>query len=800
MTKIFSPQEGPQSTFATSMADIALYGGAAGGGKALDPSTKILTPRGFKPISKLKVGSTVMNPDGLPCKVIGVWDHDEKKMFKVTFQNGASILACDEHLWTAWHNCKSTARKVQARDYEARYDHYSLYPQHAQVVNTLDLAHWFEKKYSPQIPVTRPVEQFASVHEEEEGVVYAIGHYLLKPRHIIHKMFQGIQKLPMPLNMTGPDLYRKLESLGIAGKAISQRKVPNYILTAPLKVRKLFLQGILDRYGSLDSRSSLSVPVEAPGPLADSILYLARSLGCDSFITDGSDCKVRIRPGPFSEPFRFNEDKVQKYVQPVTPLSLGIANIEFSHVGPARCIAVDNPNRLYIAEDFIVTHNTFGLLLEPLKWLDIPKFHTLILRRTGTEITQPGGLWDESTNIYPEFGGESIPSKKLWIFPNGNKVQMMDIEHDSTLEKRKGAQAPLILYDELTTFTERMFFYMLSRNRSATEVPAYARAATNPMPSSDPTGGWVRNFISWWLDESGFPIIGRSGVIRWFWRFQGETHWADSREELVDRFAPTYGEDVVLPKSFTFVPAKVDDNKLIDPTYKANLMAQGRADREMLLDGCWDVKLDAGSFFNRDWVTVVNSLPEPCRFVRYWDRAASEPSEVYPDPDWTAGVLLGFGKKSKAIYVVDVVRFRKGPFEVQELIREQAASDVKTYGRVKVCIEKDPGAAGKTEARALANHLSGFDVAIRSTNNKDKLTRFKPFSAVAEMGEVKVLAGNWNEAFFKELEDFTGDGKGKDDQVDATSGAYSEFVTPSLKLGQISLPNFSSTSILKGIR
>lgn len=795
---IFEPQEGPQLQFATSMADIALYGGAAGGGKALLYGTPVLTERGFKPIEKLKPGQYVMNPDGLPSKVMAVFDHEEKDMYEITFTDDTSIIACDEHQWTSWQNYKTLKRKSLSRNCDLPEDPYALYPRHAQVVDTLQLKKWNDNGFCPQIPVTRPLYQNTTYKEKESRIIYGISNILLRSSLNPNKLYTVINTLPMGLDMSGPDFYRYLESIGIAGKELHNRRIPEDILRGSVESRKLFLQGMMDQAGIPDTGGTVIISVPMQGPLFDDICYLARSLGVEAhYISQGK--KLKLRFSPFVDPFLYNEAKISKFKRPLEPLSKGIKSVEYWGKGPARCITVDNPNSLYITKDFIVTHNTFGLLLEPLKWLDIDNFHTLIFRRAGTEITQAGGLWDESCNIYPEFGGIPTPSKKLWTFPNGNKVQMLDLEHESTLEKRKGSQSPLIMFDELTTFTERMFFYMMSRNRSATKVPAYFRATTNPMPSSDPTGGWVRGFISWWLDESGFPIPERSGVIRWFWRYQNEIHWANTREELVEKFGPKYGYDIVLPKSFTFIPAKVDDNKLIDPTYKSNLLAQGRADKEMLLDGCWDVKIDSGTYFQRDWCELVHKIEEPMELVRYWDRAATEPNEAYPDPDWTAGVLVGMGKKSKTFYVLDCVRFRKGPYEVKTKIRETAIKDQQIYGSVKIGIERDPGAAGKSEAQDLRRFLGGFNVVTRTTQNKDKLTRFKPFSSAAEAGDVKILSGKWNKDYFNELESFIGDGKTKDDQADATSGAYSEFITSAFRMGNIALPDLSTTSIIKGL-
>jgi phage terminase large subunit-like protein len=47
------------------------------------------------------------------------------------------------------------------------------------------------------------------------------------------------------------------------------------------------------------------------------------------------------------------------------------------------------------------------------------------------------------------------------------------------------------------------------------------------------------------------------------------------------------------------------------------------------------------------------------------------------------------------------------------------------------------------------------------------------------------VRGDWNEDFFAELEDFIGDRKQKDDQVDATSDAFNTLCK------QIQLPTFA---------
>lgn len=58
----------------------------------------------------------------------------------------------------------------------------------------------------------------------------------------------------------------------------------------------------------------------------------------------------------------------------------------------------------------------------------------------------------------------------------------------------------------------------------------------------------------------------------------------------------------------------------------------------------------------------------------------------------------------------------------------------------------------------------------------DKTTRASPASAQAGAGNIKVVRGPWNEAFFTELENFPSP-KTHDDQVDALSGAFNSLIT-----------------------
>ena len=123
---------------------------------------------------------------------------------------------------------------------------------------------------------------------------------------------------------------------------------------------------------------------------------------------------------------------------------------------------------------------SFGLLIDPLRDVHNPRFGAMMFRRLTTQIRQEGGLWDESEGIYPLIGGRSRRQSLIWVFPSGAKFQMAHMEHEKTRFSYMGAQIAWIGFDELTHFTEKQFWYMVSRNRSASGVPGRGGRGAGP--------------------------------------------------------------------------------------------------------------------------------------------------------------------------------------------------------------------------------------------------------------------------------------------------------------------------------
>jgi predicted phage terminase large subunit-like protein len=407
---------------------------------------------------------------------------------------------------------------------------------------------------------------------------------------------------------------------------------------------------------------------------------------------------------------------------------------------------------------------SYALLIEALRHMNNKDFGAVFFRRESVQITNEGGLWDTALSLYPELGATTRAHPSLeCIFPSGAKISFKHLNQEKDVYGYQGAQIPLIAFDELTHFTKKQFFYMLSRNRSMCGVKPYIRASTNPDPDS-----WVASFISWWINQdTGFAIPDRSGVIRWFYVVDDNIVWGDTKEELIAKYGNIMrsNDEIISPKSATFVLSTIYDNQALlskDPAYLANLMALDRVERERLLNGNWKVRAQSGEVFKKEWFEIVDEIPVAENIARAWDLAASEPNSNNPDPDYTVG-LKGIRDKDGIFYIIDRYKDRVTAAKVENAIEWHAENDGK---KCKIRLPQDPGQAGKSQASNMFVLLAGYPVEIKPVTG-NKLIRSKPASAQAENGKIKLLRGDWNEDFLRMLEAFPSGAH--DDDIDALS-------------------------------
>ena len=94
------PQPGPQEMFLSSAADIIVFGGAAGGGKALPLDTPLPTPAGWTTMGDVQPGDLLFDEAGQPCSVLAAFDIIQNpESYRLTFNDGVEMIACADHQW-----------------------------------------------------------------------------------------------------------------------------------------------------------------------------------------------------------------------------------------------------------------------------------------------------------------------------------------------------------------------------------------------------------------------------------------------------------------------------------------------------------------------------------------------------------------------------------------------------------------------------------------------------------------------------------------------------------------------------
>lgn len=454
-------------------------------------------------------------------------------------------------------------------------------------------------------------------------------------------------------------------------------------------------------------------------------------------------------------------------------------------------------------------------LLYPLKFADDPHFRGIMFRKTTGEITAQGGLWENACEIYTRIygdakelrkqgksGGIKIHVKDLRItFPAGGSIKFSYLERDADLLRHQGAAYTFVLFDEATHFSLKMVEYLIKRMRSARAKHQKQMVLTcNPDPDWECLD-WVKPY----LIEDGTPNLSMDGKMRYYVVDKGQYVWSDAREELEKIYGT--GADSGI-RSFTFISANCTDNIPLmkaDPSYLSNLKSQPWVDVQRYLYGNWFVRESKSGYFNRTWVEEVVGIDisQIDKLARSYDMAGTLKSETNVSPDYTVATLVAKMKDSTYV-VLDVKRTRIRYGDWEKFIIENALEDSEKY-KGKSCtilVPQDPNPAAQAATSLLIRNLADKGLyAEKMRASSSKLDRFRPFSASAQNGGIKFVAGcgtdlengakDTNEFIYKELEAFDGTRRrgefGHDDIPDALSDAFAFLAS------KIILPNFLSS-------
>lgn len=387
---------------------------------------------------------------------------------------------------------------------------------------------------------------------------------------------------------------------------------------------------------------------------------------------------------------------------------------------------------------------TDALLRAALQYVDVPGYAALLVRQTHPQLAMEGGFIERAHDWLAGTSARWNGGDKRWTFPNGASLTFMHMERDNDRFKIQGAEFHFIGFDELTNWSsDKVYRFSAARLRkpnaesvkgacpacgmTLADVPLRMRAGTNPGSRGE---AWVQTrFVDAWL-------AGKTG--------KGAYAVDDMR----------------------FLPAFAHDNPGLDQEeYSQSLDVLDSQTRQQLKDGTWGIR--ANVMLRRDNFKVVEDWPrDGSRLVRAWDFASTE-DRGDNDPDYTVGALLAVVHGQW--WLIDIVRDRLGPGEVERLFMRTLLADQERYGLgVETVIEREPGSSGKLTVAAFQRMAAGHAVHGLAPLG-DKATRARPLMAATENDNFFIVRAPWNEVYLEEAALFP-DACPHDDQVDATTG------------------------------
>jgi phosphate starvation-inducible protein PhoH and related proteins len=364
-------------------------------GRAQPVFSKVLTPTGFKLIGDLAVGDRVIGSDGQPTEVLGIYPQGRKPVYRVQTQDGASTLACGEHLWpVATAKDKRRGRPfriVQTRDMVGRlraaHAHRYELPLLSQPVE-FERFHILMDPYAlglllgdgcvttsttPSFTTADPslVLALGSRLPDTEIVRKTAVDYVLRRRGGV----RGGRRIVNPVT----DLLRKLQ---LAGRRSNDKFVPpEYLCNVP-EVRLAVMQGLLDTDGGPVTQQGRTCRIQytTTSPrLRDDMVFLVRSIGGVAYWrtrraegrkpgrargrdvgyrSDAYVVEIRLPAG--IAPFRLARKRdLYDAVGGGRPMRF-IDSVEPAGEAETVCIKVAAADSLYITNDFLVTHNTLN--------------------------------------------------------------------------------------------------------------------------------------------------------------------------------------------------------------------------------------------------------------------------------------------------------------------------------------------------------------------------------------------------------------------------------------------------------
>ena len=393
-----------------------IFAGDAGVGKSLSMNSRIMTPSGWRRFGDLQVGDQVYAPDGQPTTVLGRYPKGKLDVYRVTLADGRHLDTSKDHLFSVYNNYSKKRNELHTMSVQQLLDA-GLYHETHGIDRRMGVDRVrYNRSWS--IPTNRPLmypKKNLATDPYVFGVLIAEGSLhsadgMMRPmivtsddRFVIDKI---AQRLDVDVYRTSGYGWKFKYRYGITKSRIGENGRTYYrefvnaadlvphdeLVTAQYKYlpedykqgsydqRLELLQGLFDTDGSVtaaDGRCCVRYSTVSKR-LAYDIREVLLSMGYDATILSRKRRATKASRHPRVEyqvtvlasiPDKMKLFTLPRHLDVFKPYlkhkirrhydRINIVDIQPLHIqDEMMCIFVDNPSHLYVADDFVVTHNT----------------------------------------------------------------------------------------------------------------------------------------------------------------------------------------------------------------------------------------------------------------------------------------------------------------------------------------------------------------------------------------------------------------------------------------------------------
>ena len=352
--------------------DIVSFIGRPATGKAQPLTSKVLTPTGMVAMGSLVVGQELASVDGQPSHVTAIYPQGKRRVFVLSFQDGRTCEASDEHLWEVWYREWKEPKILTTLQLIAKLKHQRYQRRLSIRLFSGEYGQPVQEPFSPYLLGVFLGDGCMRGHgiklsSADPEILAAVGKELRF--HGLDLLYQSNYDWGVRDDRhTHNRLAEWFTKLGVMGKKAEFKFIPEQYMLADRGTRLALLKGLMDTDGTAEKTGAMSFSSSSP-VLARQVQQLVRSLGGKATVKSKTTThlphyRVHIVMENRSEAFSLKR-KLQRVLHSRTTHTnhrLTLESVTEIEAQECQCLSVSHKDELYVTDDFVVTHNTWKVL------------------------------------------------------------------------------------------------------------------------------------------------------------------------------------------------------------------------------------------------------------------------------------------------------------------------------------------------------------------------------------------------------------------------------------------------------